>query len=148
MSGNFGLAEPNHGPGSPQEHPRLRERPRFESPYSESRPVQGPYVHCWHHCWITQSRGQFAGAIVPSNLGLYFGTTCPECYTITEMDVVGVTTLEVTNCTNAASQVDCLHKLPAAIIASLSPSLAFSSSMASISGPPSRTRRTAKLQPT
>lgn len=69
-----------------------------------------------------KARGKFAGAIMESNLGgLAYGTTYSKYYTIEqEMKVAGKEILSETNCTHAASQIDCLRKVPATTIATLS----------------------------
>lgn len=60
-----------------------------------------------------KAEGKFAGAIPQSNLGgLNFGQSYSEYYTIPEeMAVAGNAVLDAANCTNAASQVDCLREL-------------------------------------
>ncbi|KUM64196.1 hypothetical protein ACN42_g2899 [Penicillium freii] len=70
------------------------------------------------------ARGKFAGAIMQSNLGgLAYGTTYSKYYTIAQaMDVVGNAILNETNCTDAASPVECLRQLPASTIANLADS--------------------------
>ena len=68
-----------------------------------------------------KARGLFAGAIMESNLGgLGYGITYSKYYTIDEeMEIAGNAILDETNCTTAASRVDCLRKLPASTIANL-----------------------------
>ncbi|KAJ5774340.1 hypothetical protein N7457_009236 [Penicillium paradoxum] len=68
-----------------------------------------------------KARGNFAGAIMHSNLGgLAYGTTYSKYYTIDqEMEVVGRGILDETNCTHAVSPVECLRLLPASTIANL-----------------------------
>ncbi|KAJ5960246.1 uncharacterized protein N7479_007396 [Penicillium vulpinum] len=70
------------------------------------------------------AQDKFAGAIMQSNLGgLAYGTTFSKYYTIAqEMDVVGNAILNETKCTDAASPVECLRKLPASTIANLADS--------------------------
>ncbi|KAJ5694703.1 hypothetical protein N7536_005115 [Penicillium majusculum] len=70
------------------------------------------------------ARGKFAGAIMQSNLGgLAYGTTYSKYYTIAQaMDVVGNSILNETNCTDAASPVECLRQLPVSTIANLADS--------------------------
>ncbi|KAH9903573.1 Alpha/Beta hydrolase protein [Xylariomycetidae sp. FL2044] len=65
--------------------------------------------------------GKFAGAIPLSNLGgINYGTTYSKYYTIEEaMQVAGNAVLAATNCTGAASRVDCLRAVPAATLVSL-----------------------------
>lgn len=65
---------------------------------------------------------KFTGAIPLSNLGgINYGTTYSKYYTIEEeMKAVGDAILSATNCTVAASQVDCLREVPATTLASLS----------------------------
>ena len=62
--------------------------------------------------------GKFAGAIPLSNLGgINYGTTYSKYYTIKEeIDVAANAILNATNCSKAASQVDCLRALPASTI--------------------------------
>ncbi|KAH8674144.1 Alpha/Beta hydrolase protein [Xylariales sp. PMI_506] len=69
-----------------------------------------------------KSIGQFAGAIMESNLGgIQYGTTYSLYYTIEqEMEEAGNAILEATNCTDAASRVDCLRAVPANTLATLS----------------------------
>lgn len=69
-----------------------------------------------------KARGNFAGAIMQSNLGgLAYGTTYSKYYTIEqEMKVVGNAILSETNCTHAASQLECLRAIPATTISTLS----------------------------
>jgi len=69
-----------------------------------------------------RARGKFGAAIMMSNLGgLQYGTTYSHYYTIQEeMQKVGKSILEQTNCTSAASQIECLRALPARTIATLS----------------------------
>ncbi|KAI1321006.1 cholinesterase [Xylariaceae sp. FL0255] len=61
-----------------------------------------------------QSIGKFKGAVPLSNLGgINYGTTYSQYLTIDEeMTTVGNDILASTNCTNAASQVDCLRSVP------------------------------------
>lgn len=68
-----------------------------------------------------KSVGKFAGAIPMSNLGgIQYGTTYSKYYTIEEeMQVAGNAILNATNCTNAASRVDCLRAFSAYDIANL-----------------------------
>lgn len=68
-----------------------------------------------------KARGKFAGAIMQSNLGgLGYGTTYSEYYSISqEMKIVGKAILNETNCTKAASPVECLRALPATTISNL-----------------------------
>ncbi|KAK3357600.1 Alpha/Beta hydrolase protein [Lasiosphaeria hispida] len=58
--------------------------------------------------------GKFAGAIPLSNLGgINYGTTYSQYYTIDEqISVAANAILSNTNCTKAASQVDCLRAVP------------------------------------
>lgn len=65
--------------------------------------------------------GKFAGAIPLSNLGgINYGTTYSKYYTIDEeMEVAGNAILNATNCTNAASQVECLRAISAYDLANL-----------------------------
>ncbi|KAJ6044301.1 uncharacterized protein N7446_002496 [Penicillium canescens] len=69
-----------------------------------------------------KARGNFAAAIMQSNLGgLAYGTTYSKYYTIAqEMEVVGHAILTETNCTDAASRLECLRALPASTITTLS----------------------------
>lgn len=69
-----------------------------------------------------KSRGEFAGAIMESNLGgLAYGTTYSKYYSIAqEVEVVGNAIVEEANCTNASSQIECLRSLPAITITGLS----------------------------
>ncbi|KAI2462997.1 alpha/beta-hydrolase [Annulohypoxylon bovei var. microspora] len=68
-----------------------------------------------------KSIGKFAGAIPVSNLGgINYGTTYSKYYTIDEeMEVAGDAILELTGCTNATSQVDCLRAISASDLVSL-----------------------------
>lgn len=68
-----------------------------------------------------KTRGKFTGAIMQSNLGgLGEGTSYSQYYTIAqEMQVAGNAILNETNCTHAASQLECLRSLPAMMIAGL-----------------------------
>ncbi|KAI2630640.1 alpha/beta-hydrolase [Hypoxylon sp. NC1633] len=65
-----------------------------------------------------KSLGKFAGAIPLSNLGgINYGTTYSKYYTIDEeMQAVGNTILSETGCAAAASQVDCLRAVSAAVL--------------------------------
>ncbi|KAK1756146.1 Alpha/Beta hydrolase protein [Echria macrotheca] len=65
-----------------------------------------------------KAAGKFSGAILLSNLGgINYGTTYSKYYTIDEeMNVAGNAILAATNCTSAASQVDCLRALPVSTI--------------------------------
>ncbi|KUI56990.1 Bile salt-activated lipase [Cytospora mali] len=66
--------------------------------------------------------GKFAAAIPMSNLGgLNYGTTYSEYYTVEqEVKVAANDILNATDCTGAASQVDCLRAIPAHTLTSLS----------------------------
>lgn len=66
--------------------------------------------------------GKFFGAIPLSNLGgLAYGTTYSRYYTIAqELSLVGNNVLKLTNCTDVASQVECLRDLPLTTVTSLS----------------------------
>ncbi|KAL2164161.1 hypothetical protein VTH06DRAFT_3375 [Thermothelomyces fergusii] len=66
-----------------------------------------------------EAAGKFSGAIMLSNLGgIHYGTTYSEYYTIDEqVDVAARPLLDATNCTHAASQVDCLRAVPASTLA-------------------------------
>jgi len=66
--------------------------------------------------------GKFAAAIPLSNLGgINYGTTYSKYYTIAqEVDVAANAILKATNCTAAASQVDCLRAVPAFTLSGLS----------------------------
>lgn len=68
-----------------------------------------------------KAAGKFAGAIPVSNLGgINYGTTYSKYYTIEEeVEVAGRAILNATNCTDAASQVDCLRAIPAGTLAGL-----------------------------
>lgn len=68
-----------------------------------------------------KSIGKFAGAIPLSNLGgIQYGTTYSKYYTIAEeMAVAGNAILNATNCSDAASRVDCLRAIPAYDLANL-----------------------------
>jgi carboxylesterase type B len=67
-----------------------------------------------------KARGKFAGAIMQSNLGGVTGTTYSKYYTIEqEMEVAGNAILSETNCTYAASQLECLRAVPATTISTL-----------------------------
>ncbi|KAG0159256.1 hypothetical protein PDIDSM_6778 [Penicillium digitatum] len=70
------------------------------------------------------ARGKFAGAIMQSNLGgLAYGKTYSKYFTIAqEMNVVGNAILNETNCTSAASPVECLRQLPGSTITNLADS--------------------------
>ncbi|KAK4210942.1 Alpha/Beta hydrolase protein [Rhypophila decipiens] len=65
---------------------------------------------------------KFASAILLSNLGgLNYGTTYSKYYTIDQqLSVAGNAILNLTNCTTAQSQVDCLRSIPANTLTSLS----------------------------
>ncbi|KAI1745734.1 Alpha/Beta hydrolase protein [Xylaria scruposa] len=65
--------------------------------------------------------GKFAAAIPLSNLGgINYGTSYSKYMTIEEeVKEVGNAILTSTNCTNAASQVDCLRSIPASELSSL-----------------------------
>lgn len=69
-----------------------------------------------------KAAGKFAGAIMLSNLGgLHYGTTYSRYYTIDEqVSVAANAVLEATNCTDAASKVDCLRAVPAHMLTGLS----------------------------
>jgi carboxylesterase type B len=71
-----------------------------------------------------KAQGNFAGAIMQSNLGgLAYGTTYSKYYTIQqEMEVVGNAILNETNCTHAPSPIKCLRALPATTISNLADS--------------------------
>ncbi|KAK4165334.1 putative cholinesterase [Cladorrhinum sp. PSN259] len=62
-----------------------------------------------------KAAGKFSSAILLSNLGGYgYGTTYSKYYTIDEqVSVAANGILNATNCTGAASQVDCLRAVPA-----------------------------------
>lgn len=66
--------------------------------------------------------GKFVAAVVMSNPGgINFGTAFSEYYTIEEeIELSARSILEATNCTGAASQVDCLRAVPASTFTSLS----------------------------
>ncbi|KAK4192042.1 putative cholinesterase [Podospora australis] len=68
-----------------------------------------------------KATGKFSSAILLSNLGgINYGTTYSKYYTIDEqVSVAANTILSATNCTNAASQVDCLRALPASTLTKL-----------------------------
>ncbi|KAK3374995.1 Alpha/Beta hydrolase protein [Podospora didyma] len=68
-----------------------------------------------------KAAGKFAAAIPLSNLGgINYGTTYSKYYTIDEeVSVAGNAIVQAANCTNAASQVDCLRQLPTFAFASL-----------------------------
>jgi carboxylesterase type B len=68
-----------------------------------------------------KAAGKFASAIPLSNLGgINYGTTYSKYYTIDEeMQVAANAILSATNCTTAASQVDCLRGVPANTLSSL-----------------------------
>lgn len=68
-----------------------------------------------------QARGKFASAIMQSNLGgIGYGMTYSKYYTIAEeVDVVGKDILDLTNCSDADSPVECMRALPATKISEL-----------------------------
>ncbi|KAJ5748399.1 uncharacterized protein N7511_010095 [Penicillium nucicola] len=68
-----------------------------------------------------KARGNFAAAIMQSNLGgLAYGTTYSSYYTIPEeMEAVGNAILAETNCTDAISPLECLRALPVSTITGL-----------------------------
>lgn len=68
-----------------------------------------------------QAAGKFAGAILMSSLGgTNYATTYSRYYTIEEeMGAAGDAILAATNCTSAASQIECLRAIPAHKLASL-----------------------------
>lgn len=65
--------------------------------------------------------GKFAGAIQMSNLGgINYGTTYSKYYTIKQqVDAIAGAILDETNCTAAASQVECLRAVDATTLANL-----------------------------
>ncbi|KAF4628794.1 hypothetical protein G7Y89_g9357 [Cudoniella acicularis] len=69
-----------------------------------------------------KARGKYKAAIPMSNLGGGgYGTTYSSWLTIDEgMSTAGKQILEATNCSSAASTVDCLRALPASILQTLS----------------------------
>ena len=68
-----------------------------------------------------KAAGKFSSAILLSNLGgLGYGTSYSKYYTIDEeVSVAANSILAATNCTSAASQVDCLRALPASTLTAL-----------------------------
>ena len=68
-----------------------------------------------------KAAGKFSSAIMLSNLGgIGYGTTYSKYYTIDEeVSVAANSILAATNCTSAASQVDCLRALPATTLTAL-----------------------------
>jgi carboxylesterase type B len=68
-----------------------------------------------------KAAGKFSGAIPLSNLGgINYGTTYSKYYTIKqEAEVAAKPILAATNCTDAASQLECLRAIPARTLASL-----------------------------
>ena len=68
-----------------------------------------------------KAAGKFSGAIMLSNLGgIQYGTTYSRYYTIDEeVEVAANSILAATNCTAAASQVDCLRAVPATTLTQL-----------------------------
>lgn len=66
-----------------------------------------------------EAAGKFSGAIMLSNLGgISYGNSFSEYYTIDEeIEISAKSILAATNCTNAASQVDCLRSVPASKLA-------------------------------
>ncbi|KAH7313420.1 crystal protein [Stachybotrys elegans] len=69
-----------------------------------------------------KAQGKFSGVILMSNLGgLAYGTTYSKYYTIEEeVEVAAKAILELTGCSDAAVQVDCLREVDAGTLTTLS----------------------------